>query len=313
VFVAEAPIRLDLFLARATGKSRAFVQEQIALGSVRVNGSPAAKASQPLKAGDAVTVSWTEMAPKPLRAVPYSLEILHEDRDMLVINKPQGVVTHPGAGTRGPTLVNYLMHHLQHDSAFARDFKETDRPGIVHRLDRGTSGVICVAKHRSALEKISAQFKERQVSKIYEAIVWGKLTGQGVFRSPIGRDPQNRKKMSSKSPTGREAQTEWAVAAAFAQFTHVRLFPKTGRTHQLRVHLSEGRHPIVGDKTYGGKRATEKLPLPEALKVFLEPIGDTFLHAAELRLAQPSTGEAMTFRARRPPAFDEFLALLQTP
>ncbi len=313
-FVAETgPERLDLFLARATARSRSFLKEQIEVGGVTVNEIVVTKASFLLKAGDRVIATWAAPDPKPLKAVAYQLEILYEDEDMLVLNKPQGVITHPGAGFSGPTLVNYLMHHLQHHSAYADDFKETDRPGIVHRLDRGTSGVLCVAKNRPALEKLSAQFKDRKVTKIYEAMVWGKIAPTGKFRDSIGRDPKDRKKMSSRATHSRDALTEWKTLEQFAHFSHVRLFPKTGRTHQIRVHLSEGKHPIVADSTYGGKRQTKHLPLTDAVKTFLDKVEFTFLHAAELHLAQPSTGQALSFKAKAPAVFDEFLALLHNP
>ena len=140
--------RLDQYLSRQTGRSRVFVQEQIALGHVLVNGTAAAKASHTVRMNDTVAAAWEAPEPKPLKAVPFALEILHEDIDIVVVNKPQGVVTHPGAGSHGPTLVNFLMHHLRHHNAFS-EFKDTDRPGIIHRLDRGTSGVICLAKNRT--------------------------------------------------------------------------------------------------------------------------------------------------------------------
>ncbi len=305
--------RLDLYLARATARSRSFLKEQIEAGGVTINGVSATKASQLLKAGDKIRIVWSAPNPKPLKAVKFDLDVLYEDNDMLVINKPQGVITHPGAGFSGPTLVNYLMHHLAKNSRFAADFKETDRPGIVHRLDRGTSGILCIAKNRPALEHLSAQFKDRKVTKVYEAIVWGKLAPTGKYRDPIGRDPKDRKKMSSRGAHTREAFTEWKVVEPFTHFSHVRLYPRTGRTHQIRVHLSEGKHPIVGDATYGGKRQLKNLPLNETLRFFLEMVPHTFLHAAELHLAQPSTGEEFIFRAKPPAIFDEFLALLHTP
>ncbi len=303
--------RLDQFLARQSGRSRSFIKEQLELGRISVNGAVASKPSQPLRPNDKVTGSWTVAVQTPLVAIAYDLEILFEDSDILIINKPQGVVTHPGAGRSGPTLVNYLMHHLMNHSAFS-EFKDTDRPGIVHRLDRGTSGVICVAKNRPALEKISHQFKERQVNKQYEAIVWGKMGPQGRIKSVIGRDNHDRKKISTTTNRGREAITEWKTEKVFSHFSLVRLFPKTGRTHQLRVHLSEAKFPIVGDGTYGGQRHLKKLSLPQPLTTALGALKETFLHAAYLSFLHPTTGETVAFQAPRPQAFDEFVKLVET-
>lgn len=299
--------RLDVFLSRASSQSRAFIQAQIAAGNVNVNGERAAKASRKLRPGDVVSGELAPEEPLDLAPVRGDLAILHEDESLLVLNKAQGIVVHPAAGHRGETLVHHLLHHFQS----APEFLETSptRPGIVHRLDRGTSGVLLVAKSRAVHEALSKAFKLRHIKKEYEAIAWGVMKEKGVFESTIGRDPKNRKKMSSRAPEGREALTRWARARAFRHFTHVALFPHTGRTHQLRVHLSEARHPIVGDELYG--RAPRGLALPAPLEEALRGATETFLHAKRLELAHPVTGKPLVFTAPRPERFENLLSLLE--
>jgi 23S rRNA pseudouridine1911/1915/1917 synthase len=304
--------RLDSFLSKATGKSRTFVQEQIKLGRVLINGKPPKKASDKLRVGDKVTADFEE---KPvfseLTPIAFPLDILFEDKDLLVLNKPQGLVVHPASGHKGETLIHYLLHHLKDSESFLET--SSTRPGLVHRLDRGTTGVILIAKTREIQEALSAQFKSRKVEKIYEAIVWGKMKPMGTMKSNIGRDRNDRKKMSSRTAKGREAVTRWQALFSSLHFTHVELYPKTGRTHQLRVQLTEALHPIVGDDLYGvGSAKKRAQALSEDLQKQVSEITQTFLHAKSLAFSHPTTGENMVVTAPRPEPFDKFLSVMRS-
>ena len=200
-------LRLDAFLASQLENSRSFIQEQIKAGQVSINGAVQTKPGLRLKSGDNVEGSLSHTEPLLLSPIKGPLDILHEDDDILVINKSQGLVVHPAPGLEDPTLVHFLLHYMQQDPNFVASSE--DRPGIVHRLDRGTSGVILVAKHRIALEKLSAQFKNREVRKEYWAVVWGRPPLQGKVETAIGRDLRNRKKISSQSNHPKPALTHW--------------------------------------------------------------------------------------------------------
>ncbi len=299
--------RLDLFLAKKTGRSRAFVQFQIEKGRVQVNGEPQTKSAQKVKAEDRIDISFIH-DPEPLRIEPVEapLDILFEDKDLIVINKPVGWVVHPAVGHKGPTVVHYLLHYLKD-----QNFNQMSplRPGIVHRLDKGTSGCLIIAKNRDSLENLSLQFKERELKKEYEALVWGKMKEEGSFSSEIGRHKSDRKKMSSHTTKGREAYTEWKRLQLFQHFSLVQLFPKTGRTHQLRVHLTEGSHPIVGDPTYGrtGYRLKQ---LPLEMEKRISELSYPLLHAKRIIFKHPSNGSIIDVRAPRPQLFDELLTWL---
>ena len=241
-------VRLDAILSAHSKLSRAFVQNLIARGHVLVNGAPARKSGQTVRLGDALRAEW-EYAPTPAetQAIAGDLPIVWEDEHLIVINKPQGLVVHPAASYTGPTLVHHLLHYFQQ-----KGLAPTERMGIVHRLDKGTSGLILVAKTQPMSDKLSALFKSRQIQKTYEDVVWGRMPARsGRFDQAIGRDRTNRLKISSRSSSARAAQTDWQTIASFSRFTHVRLHPRTGRTHHLRVHLSEGGNPILGDSLYG--------------------------------------------------------------
>ncbi len=310
-FLADvAGTRLDVFLTSQTGKSRAYIQEQIEAGNVHVAGKTCTKPSQKLKAGESISIHFTETKAVSLKPVDFPLEILFEDEFLLAINKPQGVVTHPAPGFKGPTLVHYLLSHLSKLKHFTEHSDE--RPGIVHRLDKGTSGVILIAKDREIQEALSAQFKNRSIKKEYEAIAWGKMFLEGKANSPIGRDRKNRQKMSSKSEKTRSALTHWKVKTLYQHFSHVELFPHTGRTHQLRVHLTEKGHSIVGDEMYGGSNKQKRYPKMNAeISKFLEPITETFLHAKQLTFTHPKSEKLITLVAPRPERFENFLTLLE--
>lgn len=303
--------RIDLFLSRATGHSRAFVQVQIGQGRVLLNGVAVARPAARLQNGDKVEARFDETGKSELTPVEGSLTVLYEDEDLLVVNKDAGVVVHPAPGTTDPTLVHFLLHRFG-ESEESEELQEAtpDRPGIVHRLDRGTSGCLVVAKNRFAQEKLSAQFKDRITKKEYEALCWGLVPAKGEVKTDVGRDRLNRKKMSSKTDRGREALTRYERVEAFGHASFVRLFPHTGRTHQLRVHLSELKHPILGDEMYGGRLG--KRLLPDVLRPAVEALPFTLLHAAKLSFLHPRDERPIEVSAPRPTLFEEMLTLFRT-
>lgn len=301
--------RVDKYIAQTTGQSRVFVQEQIENGSVTLNGAVVLKPSTTIHSGNQLTVQWTEKPPSILTPIPHKLDILWEDSHLLILNKPQGTLVHPVHSHFGETLVHYILYHFQSNT-----FLETSnvRPGIVHRLDKGTSGVIAIAKNRVALENLAAQFKNRTVEKEYHAIVWGQRKTGGEIKAPIGRHPFHRKQMCVRTLGGRDAWTIWKVKKGFTHFTLVALFPKTGRTHQLRVHMSELGHPIVGDSVYkGGLSSKRKTTLAEPILGFLNDVQYPFLHAHKLALDHPITGQRLLFTAPLPQSFSQLLKLLE--
>jgi 23S rRNA pseudouridine1911/1915/1917 synthase len=305
---AEQGLRLDVFLARQMPDwSRSQVQRQIRSGGVSVGAEIAYKAGEPVHAGQRVAI---RAAHHELRATPEELplEIVHEDGDLVVVNKPAGMVVHVGAGVRSGTLVNALLHHI---GTLARAGGEL-RPGIVHRLDRMTSGLVVVAKTDEALRGLSAQFKSRDVHKTYLALVHGRLTAtSGEIGAPVGRDPRRRIRMRTFGAGAREASSRWRTLKRFERFTLLEIHPLTGRTHQIRVHLASIGHPIVGDTLYGapsrlmmgagkGARGCEEKTLPR-----------TFLHAAAIGFRHPRTGMRLGFEAPLPTELSRFLERLE--
>lgn len=283
--------RLDRYLAaRLPELSRTRIQELIAEGRVRVDGRSPRRAHR-LAAGEAIEV---EVLPRPpLRAAPEALplEVLYEDEDVLVVNKPAGMVVHAGAGTARGTLVNALLFHFKALSRVGGAL----RPGIVHRLDRGTSGVLIVARHDAAHQQLAEQFRARQVEKTYLALVHGAFQRDaGTIGLPIARDLRRRTRMTARRREGREARTDWRVLARLDGFTLVEVKLHTGRTHQIRVHFSALRHPIVGDALYGAPRQAR------ARRETLPPLGRNFLHAARIRFRSPRLGEPVEVRAPLP-------------
>jgi len=275
--------RLDKHLAQELADfSRAALQKLIAEGRVLVNGAPS-KASYRVAQGDEITAILARPAAAQPVAEPLTLDILYEDADVLVVNKPAGLVVHPGAGQSHGTLVNALLNYRPELA-----LQEGDRPGIVHRLDRDTSGLLLVAKHEEARQQLQGQFKRRQVKKVYLALVEGRLEpAQGVIEAPIGRDPAHRKRMAVVSAGGRPARTAYQVRDHADPFTFLEAYPETGRTHQIRVHLAAIGLPVVGDRVYGGKK--QRLGLHRQ-----------FLHAWRLTFTLPGTGERATFSASLP-------------
>jgi 23S rRNA pseudouridine1911/1915/1917 synthase len=287
--------RLDVFLTSVlSGQSRSQIQRLIKDGSVRVGGR-GAKPNQPVKVGQEIAVEIPAPVDPAPRAEALPLTIVYQDRDLIVVDKPAGMVVHPAAGHESGTLVNALLHHVDDLSGIGGE----KRPGIVHRLDRGTSGLMVIAKNDVAHDALSRQFQNREVEKEYAALVWGEVMAGRRIDAPIGRDAVDRKKMSSapaRVRRSREAVTRIVRAEHFGRvLTLASVAIHTGRTHQIRVHLSAIGHPIVGDPLYGGVhrrvpgdvRAVTRLERP-------------FLHAARLAFSHPGDGRRLTFTSALP-------------
>ena len=307
--VAEEEVgeRLDAFLAaRLNGPSRATLQRAIAQQAVTVN-QVARRSSYRLRQGDVIEVSeWQEVADGP-RPEPIPLKILHEDRHIVVVDKPTGMIVHPAKGHWSGTLSSALAYHV---GAMSNLGGET-RPGIVHRLDRDTSGVIVTARTNRAHANLAAQFADRSVQKEYFAIVHGRPDrDQDEIDAPIGPHPKfrERKAVDRHHPQARTATTFYQVDSRYEKSTTVRLFPRTGRTHQLRVHLAHIGHPILCDPLYG-RGEPIRLDTPDHLPA--TTLARLALHAWSLAINHPNSGERMTFRAPIPDDISQFVAHLQ--
>jgi 23S rRNA pseudouridine1911/1915/1917 synthase len=282
-FVADEPgIRLDRYLCgRLAELSRSRIQKLIADGFATVNGQ-AAKSGLRLNAGDRLKVTLPPAPPSPLTPEAMPLNIVYEDDDLLVIDKPAGLTVHPAPGHPAHTLLNAILARFPHLAAVS----DSLRPGIVHRLDRDTSGVMVVAKNTLAQAKLIEQFRARSVAKAYLVLVKGKLTPEsGVIEAPIGRDPRDRKRMAVVAK-GREARTEYQVMKYIGDYTLLEVRPETGRTHQIRVHLAAIGYPVVGDKVYGVKSPF---------------LSRQFIHASRLGFKLPSSGKYREFKSELPP------------
>jgi 23S rRNA pseudouridine1911/1915/1917 synthase len=291
--------RLDRFLVSVLGDlSRSQIQRLIADGHVTVPRGTA-KPNMVVREGQQVAVDVPPPVPSELASESLPLDILHEDEDIVVVDKPAGMVVHPGAGHASGTLVNALLHHVDDLSGVGGEL----RPGIVHRLDRGTSGVMVVAKHDTAHQELARQFEQREVEKEYIALVWGTVQAGRRIDAAIGRDPANRQKMSARAKHARTAVTRITRARHLPGLTLCQVAIHTGRTHQIRVHLSAIGHPIVGDSLYGGVhrrvagdiRAVQRLQRP-------------FLHAARLAFTHPRDGRRMQLTAPLP---DDLMDVLE--
>jgi len=286
--VDEAGVRLDKYVAEKCPElSRTQAQKLVADGNITVN-DHVAKAGVKLHVGDRVNIILPPPPPSPLSPEAIPLNILYEDNDLLVIDKPAGLSIHPAPGHYSHTLVNAILAYLP-------SLPESDdslRPGIVHRLDKDTSGVMVVAKNSVAQASLINQFKARSVAKAYLVLVKGRLVpGEGVIEAPIGRDPRNRKRMAVVAE-GKEARTQYFVIKHVGDYTLVEVRPETGRTHQIRVHLSAIGYPVVGDPVYGVKSPHLSRP---------------FLHACRLGFQSPSTGEYIEFTSALPPDLEQAL------
>jgi 23S rRNA pseudouridine1911/1915/1917 synthase len=300
--------RLDVWLAtKLPDLSRARLQALVADGRVFVDGGPS-RSSLRLRPGQEVVV----LVPAPTPAAPepedIPLHVVHEDAQLLVVDKPAGLVVHPAAGARGGTLVNALLRHVADLSGVGGVL----RPGIVHRLDRGTSGLLVVAKDDATHRALARQFAGRTVLKEYLALVHGvPARREGQVDRPIGRDPVHRKRMSVSAPRGREARSSWTVVEAFDGASLLRVRIHTGRTHQIRVHLASLGHPVAGDATYGGTR-TPSSRRREA-RAALASLARPALHAARLAFTHPATGAPVDLSSPLPADLAAVLQLLRGP
>lgn len=290
----HAGVRLDAFLSADGALTRSQAARLIAEGRVRVNGKPAAKSAR-LSGGETVTVDVPQLRETALPPQDIPLDVVYEDDDVIVVNKPTGLVVHPAPGHPDGTLVNALLHHCGDSLSGIGGEK---RPGIVHRIDRDTSGLIIAAKNDAAHLTLSAQLKDHSLSRTYECLVTGNMKqDSGTVDAPIGRSSADRKKMAVV-PTGRRAVTHWEVVARYPGVTHLRCRLETGRTHQIRVHMAYIGHPILGDTVYGAKK-----PVPG--------LTGQCLHAAGLRFVHPRTGEPVELHCPLPPEFTAMLQKLQ--
>lgn len=308
--------RLDLFITKTVkgntdyekkirGLTRSAIQGLIKDGLILLNGK-SSTANRKVKGGDVVLINVPRKKASTIQAEDIPLDILFEDDDIIIINKAQGLTVHPGAGRTGGTLVNALLSHTDELS----DVGGPVRAGIVHRLDKDTSGVIVVAKNNPAHLKLSEQFKEHSTERVYHALSWGDVKDdEGVIELPIGRDSKDRKKISPRTRMARKAVTRYKVLRRYPTMTLLEMRPETGRTHQIRVHLTAIGHPIIGDPTYGSR------PIPPILaKNIIDAIKrlkGQFLHARSLALTHPSNGERMEFVGEYPDDMAELLKLLE--
>ena len=284
----EQPKRLDVFLVnREREISRSALQRLIELGRIRLN-DQVVKPSQKVKPGDKITMDVPKPEPLSMKGEAIPLEVLFEDESLLVLNKPSGIVAHPAPGNWTGTLVNALLHHFQTSGGTISTIGGKERPGLVHRLDKETSGVMVIAKTDSAHRALSTQFKHHTITRVYEALIWGvPKKGRGQIDLAIGRDTKDRKKFSARTTSPKESVTEYVVDRRYGKLAaHVLLYPHTGRTHQLRVHLSSLGHPILGDHTYGGRWvcAINELEIPRVM-----------LHARTLGFTHPTAGTMEQF------------------
>ena len=288
--------RLDAFLARcAEGLSRSAAQKLIEEGAVKRNGKPGKK-NDKLNVGDVIEYAIPEAKPVDIQPTEMALDIVYEDEDLLVINKPKGLVVHPAAGHQDDTLVNGLLYALGEDLS---GINGELRPGIVHRIDKDTSGLLAVAKNDLAHTMLASQLKDHSMARTYEAIVCGSFReDSGTVDAPIGRHPSDRKKMCVTERNSKPAVTHWEVVARYRGYTHIRCKLETGRTHQIRVHMAHIGHPILGDLVYGRKK-------PEL------GLSSQCLHAGALCFQHPRDGRPVMVFAELPQYFKDVIAKLE--
>lgn len=292
----DAEKRLDVWLTAALKDfSRSYVEKLIQDGNAAVNGKKV-KSGYKLKAGDNIEVDIPEPKPLEVKAEEIELDVIHEDEDIIVINKPRGMVVHPAAGNYTGTLVNALLRHC---GGSLSDINGVIRPGIVHRIDKDTSGVLVIAKNNRSHKILSDMLKEHDINRIYIAVAEGIITAdRGTVDAPIGRHPVDRKKMAVNLKNGRRAVTHFKVLERFADTTLLELRLETGRTHQIRVHMSYIGHPLVGDNVYGRKKQ----------KYDFE---GQALHAGTLGFIHPGTGEYVEYKAEPPEEFERLIERLR--
>ena len=292
----ESDMRIDKYLSESCPElSRSYIQKLLKSGQVLVN-KKGVKASYVVSEDDHIELEVPAAVEPEIEAEAMDLDILYEDQDIILINKPKGMVVHPAAGHYSHTLVNGLMYHCKDQLS---GINGVMRPGIVHRIDMDTTGVLIACKNDMAHNSIAAQLKEHSITRRYRAIVHGVVKeDEGTVDAPIGRHPVDRKKMSINEKNGREAVTHYRVLERFRQFTYIECRLETGRTHQIRVHMASIHHPLLGDAVYGPAKCPYKLQ------------GQT-LHAGVLGFVHPETGEYMEFEAPLPEYFEELLEKLR--
>lgn len=289
----DGGVRVDAFIAGQADISRSAAAILCDEGHVLINGTSAKKNTK-LKTGDTVLVNIPEPVSTDIIAQDIPLDIVYEDSDLLVVNKPKGMVVHPAPGNPDGTLVNALMHHC---GGTLSGINGVIRPGIVHRIDKDTSGLLIVAKNDFAHNFLAEQIKEHSFKREYEAVVYGNIKEDtGTVNAPIGRHPVDRKKMTVTEKNSRFAITRWRVIRRYGEFTHIRLTLETGRTHQIRVHMAHIGHPVAGDPVYGVKRVIERL-------------NGQCLHAKYIQFIHPN-GKTLEFESELPQYFNEFLEFL---
>lgn len=291
----ESADRIDALLAQnVPGLTRSAAQRLLDAGNVSVNGRPVRK-NYKCSPGERIELLMPELRDTELRPQAIALDIAYEDEDVIVVNKPRGMVVHPAPGHPDGTLVNALMHHCGDSLSGVGGEK---RPGIVHRIDKDTSGLLIVAKNDAAHLALSAQLADRSLSRVYEAVVRGNFReDSGTVDAPIGRHPVDRKRMAVTDKASRNAVTHWEVLARYRGYTHIRCRLETGRTHQIRVHMAHIGHPLLGDFVYGA-------PSPD------KGLEGQCLHARELKFIHPRSGEQVHICTELPPYFTEVLKKL---
>lgn len=289
--------RIDLVLSLQLREvSRSFIQKLLEEGDVKVNGKICTSKKYKVKAGDTVEIIIPEPKELKIEAEDIPIDIVYEDEDLLVVNKPRGMVVHPAAGNERGTLVNAVMYHCGERLS---SINGVIRPGIVHRIDKDTSGLLVVAKNDMTHESLSKQLAEHTITRRYEALVFNNFAeDDGVVDAPIGRDPRNRLRQAVTTQNSKNAVTHWHVLERFGKYTLIEARLETGRTHQIRVHMAYIKHPLVGDFVYGSR----KQPFN---------VEGQLLHAKVLGFIHPRTGEYMEFESARPKIFDDTLEKLR--
>jgi len=299
--------RLDIFLTQLTGLTRSQVQKAIEQGKVKVNDKFITKASYKIKEGEIITFSPPDIEVPKLKPEPVPLEILYEDEYLIVINKPSGLVVHPAPGHYHGTLVHGLLYHCPSLMGVGSE----KRPGIVHRLDKETSGVLIVAKNNNVHQHLSWQFKERMIKKKYLALVFGvPQRKRGEINLSIGRHPKDRKKISIHTKKPRFAFTYWELKEVFPYSALLLCEPKTGRTHQIRVHLCAIGHPILGDSLYFRKSKLNQIKF-ESIRNIFRKVPRLMLHASSIEFLHPVINKKMKFEATLPHDMQEFINSLK--
>jgi 23S rRNA pseudouridine1911/1915/1917 synthase len=295
IYSQNERLRIDLFVSQIADVTRSRAAKLISEGFVKINTKTASK-SDKLQMGDEVAVILPDPTPYDILPQNLNLDIVYEDDDLLVVNKPKGMVVHPAAGNFDGTLVNGLMYHCKDNLS---GINGVMRPGIVHRIDKNTSGLLIVAKNDFSHNFLAEQIKEHSFTREYEAVVYGNLKNDnGTVNAPIGRHPVKRKQMAVTNTASRHAVTHYEVLERFGDFTHLKLRLETGRTHQIRVHMAYLGHPVAGDDVYGPKKV-------------ITALNGQCLHAKKIGFIHPKTKEYLEFDSSLPEYFEKFIKKLQ--